>query len=484
MIAQDQRPPLTKDTHGTQLLESARSFSCSAASSCEASPRIALLTPYTGGNLGDGAIQDAMIANLRLRLPNAQFSGISLDSDNYLKRHGTGAFPLCASGISFYGMSGTANTPAPDGAKQRGTLQGFTSSLKAALRRVPGARGFVKAVKPSLKILRGEFRHCVDGYHFLRRHDLVVVCGGGQLDEEWGGPWGHPFALFKWAALSRLAGVPYAVASVGACKTTSKVSRFFLSAALRMARYRSYRDKNSREIAAGLFSRAMKDSVVPDLAFSLHPSELTEPAGFRAMARGRTIVAISPIVYAKPGHWPFADPDLYARYSDQLAELVSQLLRRDCFLVFVWSARSDKSVLPEIRYRLDERSKSLMSQQTYSPELTDWKDLLAVLQRADFLVASRLHSTIFGFLAQIPLVAISFDPKVDWAMQDLGQTESLLQIRNFTANEVLEALARLELRRDDVVKQLATYRQRALQITAAQSDALAQIAITNAKRPD
>jgi polysaccharide pyruvyl transferase WcaK-like protein len=471
-----------KDTQGTQLLAT-RSLFYSAAASCEASPRIALLTPYTGGNLGDGAIQDAMITNLRLRLPKAQFSGISLDSDNYLQRHGTGAFPLCASGISFYGMSGTAHAPAPESGKQRSALQGVTSSLKAAIRRVPGARGFVKTVKPSLKILRGEFRHCVGGYHFLRRHDLVVVCGGGQLDEEWGGPWGHPLALFKWAVLSKLAGVPYVVASVGACKTTSRVSRFFVSAALRMARYRSYRDKNSREIAAGLFARAMKDSVVPDLAFSLHPSELTEPAGLRAMAKGRAIVAISPIVYAKPGHWPFADPDLYARYLDQLAELVSQLLRRGSFLVFVWSARSDKSVLPEIRLRLDEHSKRLMFQQTYSPELTSWKDLLAVLQDADFLIASRLHSTIFGFLAQVPLVAISFDPKVDWAMQDLRQTESLLQIRNFTVNEVLEALARLELRRNEVVEQFAAFRQRALQITAAQFDALAQIAMTKAQRP-
>jgi hypothetical protein len=32
--------------------------------------RIALLTPYTGANLGDASIQDAMIANLCLRLPD------------------------------------------------------------------------------------------------------------------------------------------------------------------------------------------------------------------------------------------------------------------------------------------------------------------------------------------------------------------------------------------------------------------------------
>ena len=66
--------------------------------------RIALLTPYTGGNLGDAAIQDAVIANLRLRLPGAKFSGISLNCDNFVEQHGIDGFPLCGSSTRFYGM--------------------------------------------------------------------------------------------------------------------------------------------------------------------------------------------------------------------------------------------------------------------------------------------------------------------------------------------------------------------------------------------
>src|ERR1700722_1299827 len=70
----------------------------------EPRPRIALLTPYTGGNLGDAAIQDAIIANLQLRLPGAQFSGISLNCDNFVEQHAMDAFPLCATSIPFYTM--------------------------------------------------------------------------------------------------------------------------------------------------------------------------------------------------------------------------------------------------------------------------------------------------------------------------------------------------------------------------------------------
>ena len=71
---------------------------------------IALLTPYTGSNFGDGAIQDAMIANMRLRFPAAQFSGISLNCENFVQRHGVDAYPVCATGMTFYGMARGGST--------------------------------------------------------------------------------------------------------------------------------------------------------------------------------------------------------------------------------------------------------------------------------------------------------------------------------------------------------------------------------------
>jgi polysaccharide pyruvyl transferase WcaK-like protein len=456
--------------------------SSSFAVSNRTGPRVALLTPYTGGNFGDAAIQDAMISNLRLRLPTAQFSGISLNSENYLQRHGSRAFPLCAFGNSFYGMAGTGKGASQSDPGRTTGPAGFIGSLKAALRRIPGARWLIKLTKPRLNSLLSESRHFRAGYRFLRSHDIVIVCGGGQLDEEWGGAWGHPFALFKWAVISKFARVPFLLASVGAGKTTSKTTHFFLSSALRLARYRSYRDRNSRDIAAGLFSPAAEDSVVPDLAFSLPPGEIPSPAGLRALAKGRTIVAISPIVYAKPGLWPTSDGELYNRYLDQLTGAISKLLKRNNFLVFVWSSRGDEPVVPELLARLDAESKELLAQQSYISKLANWKDLLAVLQDADFLIASRLHSTILGFLVGVPLIAISFDPKVDWAMRDLGQSDFLLQIGQFKASGVIEALACLELRKDEAVRQLAAYREQVLQSSAHQFDILARLATASASR--
>jgi polysaccharide pyruvyl transferase WcaK-like protein len=86
---------------------------------------------------------------------------------------------------------------------------------------------------------------------------------------------------------------------------------------------------------------------------------------------------------------------------------------------------------------------------------------------------------IFGFLARKPTLAISFDPKVDWVMQDLGQTDYLLQIRDFSAEDVVRALRCLELRKHFVTEQIRSYQERTYSVAARQYDLLAGLALAH-----
>ena len=445
--------------------------------------RIALLTPYSGNNLGDAAIQDAMITNLRLRIPDAQFSGISLNCDNFLARHGEHAFPLCATDRSFFGMSRGQAAVENDKAKRasasqrQGGVLFYLKQAATALRHIPVLRPCLKMLRNTVSSALQEVRHSVGAYRFLQTHDLLIVSGGGQLDDEWGGSWGHPFSLFKWTMLARVRRIPCAIVSVGAGKISSATSSFFFSTLLGVAQYRSFRDKNSRKIASDLLSKAAADPVVPDLAFSLPPSELPGAADIRSLAHGRTIVAVSPIAFAKPAVWPSSDRELYNRYLQQMAHAISQLIAQDNFLVMVWSALSDRKVIDDILQRLDADAKNKLNEQMHIPEISSWKDLIAVLRDVDFLVTSRLHSTILGFVAARPTIAISFDRKVDWVMSDLGQTDYLLQIRNFVAEDVLGAFERLKSCEQSVTDKIRSYHQQAILESAVQYDTL--VSLTN-----
>jgi polysaccharide pyruvyl transferase WcaK-like protein len=438
------------------------------------SHRVVLLDCYHGGNLGDASIQDAMVINMRLKLPNAEFYGITLNSENFVHQHGVGAYPLAARQISWYGMSYGRYSEQGGKEERPGRVAPLGRQIKGALKRVPVLRQCL----PVLAIIPREIFHAVAGYRFLRRKDLLVVSGGGQLNEEWGGAWGQPFALFKWAVLARMARVPYAFASVGSGKVESRTSRLFVSAALHMACYRSYRDKNTKEIATRLMARAAADPVAPDLAFSLPSSELPPPARIRQIAQDRTVVAISPISYAKPGRWYFEDRTLYDRYLQEMAQVLSLLLRRGCFLVIVCSSvhESDETVIPDLLGRMDDESKQRFAAQLYIPTIKTWRDLVATLRDVDLLIASRLHSTILGFMSETPTIAIACESKVDWVMEDVGQTDYLLQFRDFTSEGVIESLDRLELRGDIVLQQIASYRHQMIGVFKQQYDTLAEFA--------
>ena len=201
------------------------------------------------------------------------------------------------------------------------------------------------------------------------------------------------------------------------------------------------------------------------------------------MAQGRKVAAISPIAYAKPGAWAYQNAALYSRYLQEIAGITSQLLQRDYFLLFVYSSLgNDDRVVSEILERLDEESRQRAARQMHISAIRTWKDLVAHLMDVDFLIASRLHSTILAFMAQTPTVAISFDPKVDWVMQDVGQTDYLLHIQDFTAEDAIRAVELIQQRKESVTKQICSYQLGIGSAFTRQYDALARLAIASGKR--
>jgi hypothetical protein len=134
--------------------------------------RIALLTPYNGGNFGDAAIQDSVIMNLRRRLPRARFAGICLNLDNFIERHDKAAFPLCGVHLPFYHMlHGRVGQQPKYGIHVQSENSG--RELKSSLKRT------LKGIRPVWAVLSG-LRGCYrEGLHWLQGY-LLLFPGEGS----------------------------------------------------------------------------------------------------------------------------------------------------------------------------------------------------------------------------------------------------------------------------------------------------------------
>ena len=199
--------------------------SSEATSGRTTGPTFALVDCYTGGNLGDGAIQDAVIWNIRQRFPDAAIYGITLHPADTLQRHGIPSYLLAGRRAAELPRNLVADPPVQP-APADGQQPAGNESVGRRLCEIPGGGGgWGRPISAASRLALDhptrvelhstELRHIIGGYRFLKNVDILIISGGGQLQDIWGGPWGHPYAMLKWTFLARLRGAKPIFLSVG-----------------------------------------------------------------------------------------------------------------------------------------------------------------------------------------------------------------------------------------------------------------------------
>jgi len=400
--------------------------------------RIGLLSP-TSGNLGNAAMQSAMIANLRKRILGVEIVGITLNPDETRRRHDIEAFPLAAVSRPYYTLISS------DSLETRRQPNRIVSSIKGRLKRIP----VLGAALRTIGICNAELAHIRAVAHFLRKLDGVLIPGGGALDDFWGGPWGHPWSLFKFAILSRVRSVPFLFVSIGKCSLTHPLSRLFAGAAMKLAAYRSYRDSDSKTAGDALIG-ACDDSVYPDLAFS-YPLPSSEASLCSGSQDGRLLIGVSPMAYCDPRAWPRKDEPRYREYVITLAKMVKWLIREHHRVLFFTTDHADSEAVHDVQTIVFGSALDADAIQTLPGSIEQSPNsLLKGISHADLTIASRLHGVILSHLNATPVLALSFDPKVDAHMNAVGQKNFCLNINHLPLDTLVERFTALRAARKQV----------------------------------
>jgi len=409
---------------------------------------LALISPSGHGNLGDEAIVAATIEYLRLRLPEARFVGITLHPDDTRRRFGIEAFPIAGVSRPGYLVRGdlTAEALRVEAQFARDADRSHPSSPPTA--RGPSDRALTSVLKRAVKrvvprdvlwIAVQELRHLRAARRLVQGVDLVVVAGGGQIDDMWGGTWGHPYALFKWASLARQAGRPLVVASVGFGTLRAPLSRWFARRALRVARYRSFRDEGSlrRMQQAGL---AHEDPVLPDLAFGLDRRNLIARA---QQSRVPGLVCVGPMVFLDPATWPIKDQAGHEAYLDRLASLAVGLVEAGRKVALISSDGPDRRTVAAVYDRISARVSPADLGRVSVPQTDSVDRFLVAVAGADVFVGSRLHGLLLSLLAGTPVLALAYDRKVDALMHAMDLGADCLGIGDFDPADAVARTLRL-----------------------------------------
>ncbi|HEY6644787.1 polysaccharide pyruvyl transferase family protein [Povalibacter sp.] len=416
-----------------------------------------LISPYTGSNLGDATILEGLIRHLQQRVPEAAIVGVTLDPRRFSSIHGWPSVNLTLTPRAFYysppangGAAGSGQSALEQSESPRAVSVG--ARIKATIKRssvLRSAWNLARAARRALHVSRHELTHLRQAIGTVRASTSLIVAGGGQFDEEFGGPWGHPYSLAKWSKLARLFNRQFFVAGVGVCELDSNRSLSLVRTVLRNAASVTVRDEGSLLLTRKI-SPTSESRMTADLAFLM-------ASGWKRSWPSPTpaalTIGVSPIAFAREGSWPTANPALFDRYQAELIEFVRTCVARGHQVRLFCTDEPDRRVANEILKQTGSASSSQPAPVQLVPMLSV-DEHLEFMRQLDIVIASRLHGVILAHLASTPTIAVSYSRKVRAHMESIHQLEYCCSVEDFTHSGLTKLVADLATHPNDVAEHL------------------------------
>jgi polysaccharide pyruvyl transferase WcaK-like protein len=298
----------------------------------------------------------------------------------------------------------------------------------------------------------------VRSVRIARQFDVIIVPGTGILDD-FGDRWtGMPLQLFSWALAARIAGTPFAFVSIGAGPIMHPVSRWLMKAAARMARYRSYRDQNSKNFMAGIGLRRSGDLVTPDLAFRLpRPEAAALPVG------QRKVIGLGVMGYSGWKHGQADGEAIYRVYVKKLGEFGSWLLDQGYGVRLIIGDEGDAQAVKDVAEAIAERPGPGAMEAVIAEPAGSLTDVMRQMGRTDLVVATRFHNIVCALMMAKPVISIGYAKKNDVLLAEAGLGDYCQHIERLDVDLLKRQFETLMQERERYIPRIAataeTYRR-------------------------
>lgn len=272
----------------------------------------------------------------------------------------------------------------------------------------------------------------------------LFLSGGGSLLQDITGSFSVPYYL-SLAWLAKLQGTKVVYYAQGAGPLTKKWSRKLTAITLNRFNLLGARDQKTKNLLKKIgVKKEIKLTVDP--VFALYDPLAVK----RQKIKAKVEVGIS----VRP--WS-------VDYLDQLAAALNNFAaaKNIKYILFPMHKGADEEISQKLKAKLEAETEVI--DLAVKPKLA-----LQSFSQLDLFVGVRLHSLIFALLNQLPLVALSYDPKIEGLAADLDYLP-LIKLEDLEAEKLRAALEKIFAARYSIRKKLKKYLQ-------SQKDAAEQFA--------
>ena len=365
-------------------------------------PRVGFVGLFGSGNLGNDGSLEAMLAYLRAEHSDAILDFLCSGPDQITARYGVPA-----------------------------------NRLRWCATETQGAPGMVALAAKSLKVPVGIVIDAFRTASWVRRHDVVIVPGMGALEATIAlRPWHTPYSMFLVCASGRLFGTKVALVSVGSNDIRQWLTRRLITAAARLAYYRSFRDTFSRDAMLRMGLDTSGDAVYPDLAFALPVPD------------GAPVIAGTVGVGVMDFHGGNDDrqqaDQLRASYVDKMKGFVLWLVDSGR-PVRMWATDvHDQPIMHEVIAHLRAHRPGLGPSQLIAEPVSSLDELMRQIASVDTVVASRFHNVLCALKLAKPTLAVGYAAKFGALMEEMGLAEFCQSAHSLDLDRLIEQFTDLE----------------------------------------
>jgi polysaccharide pyruvyl transferase WcaK-like protein len=176
-----------------------------------------------------------------------------------------------------------------------------------------------------------------------------------------------------------------------------------------LAEQRLYRDQDSYDFMKRLGVDGPCDGVVPDLAF------LLDAPGAEKVAGTPLVIGVGMMTY----HGWSSSGGMYEKYIALHVELIQWLLAEGHDVrMIIGQTPTDLTAAREVETRLGRKMLTPRDEQ-----MSSIHDAMAAIAETDMVIASRYHVQIAALKMGKPLISLSYGPKNDALMADVGLSD-------------------------------------------------------------
>ncbi|MDO5713762.1 MAG: polysaccharide pyruvyl transferase CsaB [Tissierellia bacterium] len=267
--------------------------------------------------------------------------------------------------------------------------------------------------------------HFKEVFKGLKETDLFISGGGSLLQDITSSRslW-YYLGLMILAKLLRKKVYVYAN---GIGPIDGKFNRFLTKTVLNHVDFITLRDSNSKDFIRSLGVKHNRVKVTADPVYTLEPSSEER---ILDIFKNEKIPDKMYIGFALR-EW-MESPDL----KDKIVEGINLLLeqRKEDILMLPLHYPKDLHFAESIREEVKEKNRIYILKNNYTV-----KDLMACFSKLEVVVAMRLHALIYAVVEEVPIVGLSYDPKVQGIIEELHLYPGE-DVRNFEPKNLVEKI--------------------------------------------